>query len=77
MKEMPDGVMAMLITPMGKDEHIDLPRIVEEMLQSMNWEVKRRDDFPANRVMARMHPASRKYRKRIANCESFIVCSKG
>jgi hypothetical protein len=59
-----------------KELHNPLPDIFVEMALSLGFSLISRSDFETNRVFARMHPGTRKYRSRIHAVESVLAFVK-
>jgi len=56
-----------------KDVHIDLPRIVHEMSESIGFTLDRREDFAIPRTKAAVHPSSRSWRSTFTATESILL----
>jgi DNA modification methylase len=59
-----------------KNIHNDLPTILSEMAGTHGLEQIDRVDFPANNLMSRLNPATRKYRPNLKATESVVVVER-
>lgn len=59
-----------------KDLHNDLAQILAEMTARIGLRLTRKEDFPLSQLMAKVHPHTRNYRKRISATESVLCFAK-
>ena len=70
----PDGPICIVVQDSYyKAVHIDLQRIVVEMLNTLGKHLRKRYDYPVTHLRSRMNPRARRYLKTRGNRESLLV----